>query len=386
MEKNSLAASGRLARRNPAPVGSQAAPVVAPKVVTIRWKSVSWQKTLSEILASAGYGFRDDEGIIRVMSLADLNNTPSETRVYRVTFADAKAVADTINSVFKLAARRSPPTVRSTAGPAGHSRDEPAACHCHRQADMLRASESKILEMIAQIDQPARQVVIESRIVETNWNNNFQFGFRYGYGSGSGSTGSFGPTGNTTNSNAYNNNVSSTAAVLGSDSVSNAGSGPLSFVYSEKDFKFLMDMLETDSTANVIQNPTVVIKDDGKGALRVITRTPYFEGTTSQGSAATRPPSRRNSSTSAPRSTSGQKSRVTATSNSGLIRLKVAAPSPAAAPQKTRRAPAACPSARQTAGSIIRRPRERRSPSWTAATCAPPSFCATVIPSPSEVS
>lgn len=246
-------------------------PAAGPKLITITWKGVAWQRTLQEILARYNYGFREEEGIIRVLPLEVLNNIPSETRVYRVNFADADKVAKTVTEVYKASGKDAAASLTATA------ETTQQLVIVTAKPDFLRNSEAKILELISQIDQPSKQVVIESRIIEKTWNNDFQLGFKYAYGAGSNNRGSR-VTNNIDGSNAGDpaKNTSSSAGQAGSLPASGTSS-PFAFVLSEKDFKFFMTALETDKTANILQNPTIVVKDDGQGAIRVIRRQPYFE-------------------------------------------------------------------------------------------------------------
>jgi len=284
MEKNLAPLPAELLADASAAPGSPAAGTGA-KVVTINWKGVSWQRTLAQILARFNYGFREEEGVIQVMPLADLNNVASETRVYKVNFADAKAVSDTINSVFKTVATPSAtPGAAAATGPvltASYESTQQLVI-VTAKPDFLRSEEGHILSLITQIDQPARQVVIESKIVERSADNGFQLGFKYAYGPGN-------TTGNVNASTAATRNVSSSAATLGSfaSQTGGTGTGPASFILSEHDFKFFMDAVETDSTANILQNPTVIVKDDGQGAIRIVRRTPYFEQNTTAGTTTT---------------------------------------------------------------------------------------------------
>ncbi len=262
-------------------VAAPGQPAPAPKLITIKWKGVSWQKTLSEVLARYDYGFREEEGIVRVLPLKVLNDVPSETRVYRINFADAEKVAKVINGVFKEIGAAD----ASKAGQTVSAAFEPSQqlVIVTAKPDVLRNKESEILGMITQIDQPSKQVVIESKIVEKTWDNGFEMGFRYNYGAGNGN--SVSATSNQ-GSHAARANESASAATVGKLS-SNNSVAPFSMVLSENDFKFWMDALETDKTANVLQNPSIVVKDDGQGAIRVVRRQPYFESQTTQGTTST---------------------------------------------------------------------------------------------------
>ena len=277
MEKNFAPLPADLEGTAPAAPGAAPAPSTGPKLITIKWKGVTWQRTLSEILARYGYGFKEEEGIIRVISLEVLNNVPSETRVYRLTFADAKTVSDTVNGIFKG------PTPQTTLLTATFESSQQLVI-VTAKPDFLRNKESEILSMIAQIDQPSKQVIIESKIVERSWSNNFDLGFRYAYGKGNTTA-----TGNATTgaNNATTGNGNAAAVTTGVLSHTDGSPVPFSMVLSEHDFKFFMDALEQDKTANILQNPSVVVKDDGQGAIRVIRRVPYFEVTSTQGTGAT---------------------------------------------------------------------------------------------------
>ncbi len=253
-----------------------------PKIVTMKWKGISWQKTLAEILGKYRYGFKEDEGIIRVVTLDELNNVPSETRVYSVSFADAKVVADTINGVFKSSGPSAPNAPGSSLLTATSESSQQLVI-VTAKPDFLRNSESKIVDLIKQIDQPAKQVIIESKIVERTWNNGFELGFRGAYGAGN--TQSSGTIPTNGSARALKENNSSSAATLGA--LTSSSSAPTSFVLSEKNFKFFMTALESDKSTNVAQNPTIVVKDDGKGAIRIVRREPYFESQSQATNAAT---------------------------------------------------------------------------------------------------
>lgn len=262
--------------------GAPAGAPAAVKAITIRWRGVSWQRTLQEILARHEFGYREEDGIIRVLPLKVLNDIPSETRVYRVQFADAIQVAKTLTEVYKVAgAATASNSLTATAEPTQQLVIVTA------KPEFLRNSEANILTLVNSIDVPSKQVVIESRIIERTWNNNFELGLRYAWGANNGSA-TVNPTsrGSQATVAQQSNNVSGAAASAGNLTSGN-DTAPFSFVLSEKDFKFFLSAVEADKSANTLQNPTLVVKDDGKGAIRVIRRQPYFESSSQSSAAAT---------------------------------------------------------------------------------------------------
>ncbi|MBN1586001.1 MAG: secretin and TonB N-terminal domain-containing protein [Candidatus Omnitrophica bacterium] len=127
--------------------------------VTMRLVDVPWEKALQVILKTYGLTYERDNNIIRVTTLAKLQREELVTQVFSLRYSKAE---DTLASVQTMLTDR-------------------GRIQVDERTNRLIVSDVpsnlvKVQEVIDQIDQRTRQVLIESKIVETTLDDNERLG------------------------------------------------------------------------------------------------------------------------------------------------------------------------------------------------------------------
>ncbi len=256
--------------------------VAAPDVtgvVNIQLKDVPWQKALNVILSTYGYGFDRKDNIITVMTIENLkkyredalaleSQEPLVSKTYPLSFAKAE---DVMKLIEKLISKRG-----------FINFDE------RTNSIIIRDLESN-LELIGgvikSIDTVTPQVAIETKIVETDLNNNenmgidwvlqasmngashlttFPFNQKSGAGIfGQGGSGSFTPA-----------NATGITSTTGSSSSSGSSSGTsnTSFTYgtiNASQLSATLNILSNRSTTRILSNPRIVTLDNQKAKINI---------------------------------------------------------------------------------------------------------------------
>ena len=163
------------------------------QVIQVNFNNVPWDEAFNSIMSSAGLSYEWEGDIIRVMSLADLQRQlevdrlqqeskalksairqvePMQVRMIRIKFSNAEKLGKIIGEILEGRG--------SVDGPRGSVTVdvESNVIVIHAIADEL----DKITEMIAKLDRPRAQVLIKSKIVETNRSTARELGIQWGGG------------------------------------------------------------------------------------------------------------------------------------------------------------------------------------------------------------
>lgn len=138
--------------------------------VTLRLQDVPWDHALDLVLRSKGLGRRLDGNVLMVAPLEELAGLATLQReVLQVTHARAADIAELYLGLF-------------TGDAAGAER---GAIVIDERTNTILASQTSarldaLRQLVAQLDVPVRQVLIEARIVEANVDYEKSFGIRWG--------------------------------------------------------------------------------------------------------------------------------------------------------------------------------------------------------------
>jgi len=253
--------------------------VAGPEVtgsVTIQLNDVPWQKALEVILSTYGYGYEKNGNIIIVTTIDNLkkrhedvqmllDQEPLVTRTYLMNFAKASEVVDSIN---KMKTKRGQVNF--------DQRTNALIIHD------VQSNVDLIEEVIKTLDSPTPQVLIEAKIIETDFNNTQNLGVDWNISLKA--TGSATPTnfpffqnikstflnnssGGTTSVNAGSTGGATSSVGGFSTGITAAGTAPAAkaFTYGTLDASGLsaaLNLLSQRTDTNILSSPKIVTLDN----------------------------------------------------------------------------------------------------------------------------
>lgn len=262
--------------------------------VTLRLQDVPWDQALEIILQSKGLGLRKNGNVLWIAPKDEIlakEKLEREANAALETLEPLRTQSFQLNYAKALDVQRGLMGVGSVpvpgAGGAAASRIVSArgSVIAETRTNQLFVTDigsklEQIQDLIAKIDVPVRQVLIEARIVEASDVFGKSLGVRLGGGMDQISTGSgrgvdFGPTYNATSAGTTNGTFVNLPAIglLGA----NAGTFAVS-IFGENAARFLnleISALEADGKGKVVSSPRVVTADKVKAVIEQGTELPY---------------------------------------------------------------------------------------------------------------
>jgi type IV pilus assembly protein PilQ len=271
---------------------------------SIKLRDVTWRQIFQVVLAPAGYTFIEDNNIIKVVSLESLQQEPVTTDVFILNYAKAADIDPSIA-----------PMIDATAG---------GKIQVDTRANALIITErptriKRISAILADLDKPTSQVMIESKFFETDQNTTKNIGVNWSslaayhvnagslgttYNQSNGETDSNGTTGTNINVPYMQagiqaaNQVPAAGVITGIGTVTPAtattpamisGIGPASLdtktltaalshattaVFSADQFTLVLSALQSDSNTKLVSDPTVVTLNNVDAFINVGTEYP----------------------------------------------------------------------------------------------------------------
>ncbi|MFA9438853.1 type IV pilus secretin PilQ [Uliginosibacterium sp. sgz301328] len=273
--------------------------------VTLRLKDVPWDQALDIILQAKGLDMRKNGNVIWIAPRDELaareklqlearsqiqDLEPLRTESFQINYHNAKQVSDFLKGKDQ--------TVLSKRGTVAvdERSNKIFVTDINSQLEALRA-------LIAEIDVPVRQVLIEAQIVEATDTFSRNLGVRLGFGSASGSTAGTNSAGNTIPRTTIGGGLGSTAYQAGltdqqpifssqglalnlpASSIGDKAAGALSFVlWNSAATRFLtmeVSALEADGRGKVVSRPRVMTADQVEALIEQGTEIPYQQATSS---------------------------------------------------------------------------------------------------------
>ncbi len=236
--------------------------VAGPEVtgtVTIQLNDVPWQKALEVVLSTYGYGYERRGNIITVTTVENLkkrheeaqilaDQEPLTTKTYMLNFAKASEVVDSINKM------------KTSRGQINFDQRTNTVIVHDVQSNMELMD-----EVIKTLDAPTPQVLIEAKIIETDFNNTQNLGVDWSINlkaSGAKRPTIF-PFHTKSNNRFLPDAIPPDAA--GSGSSSGVTTGAADFAYGTLDATGLsaaLELLSTRSDTNILSNPRIVTLDN----------------------------------------------------------------------------------------------------------------------------
>ncbi len=276
--------------------------------VTLRLKDVPWDQAFQIIMDAKGLGMRKTGNVLLIAPKDELdaktkkdlessqaiqNLEPLKTQSFQMNYAKAADIATQINSTSGGSA------ASRILSPRGSAISEPRTNQLF--VTDIASKLEQVQQLIAKLDIPVRQVVIEARIVEATDSFGKSLGVRLG---GSdlraqrGGDGGYQLSGNNRVAFGTNyENVVGTSGAGGSVNTSGSfvnlpstgalGSAPATFaisIFNATANRFLnleLSALEADGKGKIVSSPRVVAADQSKASIEQGTELPYQVATSS---------------------------------------------------------------------------------------------------------
>lgn len=267
--------------------------------VTLRLQDVPWDQALEIILQSKGLGLRKNGNVLwiapkdeilakekleREANAALETLEPVRTQTFQLNYAKATDVSRQLMGIAIPGAGPAP-----VAGPGGVNSarilSPRGSAIAEARTNQLFVTDiasklEQVQDIIAKLDIPVRQVLIEARIVEASDVFGKTLGVRLGGGmdqisSGSGRGIDFGPTYNATSAGTTNG----TFVNLPAPTIAGGTAGTFAVsIFGESAARFLnleISALEADGKGKVVSSPRVVTADKVKAVIEQGTELPY---------------------------------------------------------------------------------------------------------------
>jgi len=269
--------------------------------VTLRLQDVPWDQALDIILQSKGLGMRKTGNVLWIAPKDEINSKekldlesaaaleglePLRTQAFQLNYTKATDVASQLTAASGSSAAR-------LLSPRGSVISE-ARTNQLFVTDIPSKLE-QVQQLIAKLDIPARQVLIEARIVEASDTFGKSLGVKFGsadlraqqggdggYSIGSGNRVAFGTNyGNAVATSGAGGTVDLSGAFVNLPAVGQGGYSPATFalsIFSSAANRFLnleLSALEADGKGKVVSSPRVVTADQIKALIEQGTELPY---------------------------------------------------------------------------------------------------------------
>ncbi len=213
--------------------------------VSIKLRNVTWEQVFDVVLEPLGYTYVKDGNIIKIRSIKELLAEPMQTQVFLVNFAKAA----------ELRAAVAPLVDETLGGRVQVDTRTNCLIVTERSAQIVQ-----IGGIIARLDRPTEQVMIESKFIEVTDNQLTNLGLDWSSLSAFGGKGSFSRTVTRT----HDNNEDDVRPNILSDlhKVDTA-------VLSTDTFSMVLNALRTDDKVQLVSNPTVVTMNNTAANIHI---------------------------------------------------------------------------------------------------------------------
>ena len=277
--------------------------------VTIKLDNVPWEKALSIILKTNGYGCDREGNIISVMPFDKLtaqkqaeqaldNVQPLISEVFVLRFIDANDAKKVLEP--QLSPRGKITVVQMTGMKGWEFASAGGTTKLARKSNETRSktlviseaqsSMDKIKQLIKKIDVMPRQVMIETKIVEVNKDRLKDLGLEWGTGSTGAESATMSPVPLRKTEETFSR-VSEQAAIHNLESVTPTNFGPkatsvspvntgLKIVWQKltgTQFEVMLHALEEDVSVNTLSNPRLMTLDNQEATILVGSKYPILE-------------------------------------------------------------------------------------------------------------
>ncbi len=240
--------------------------VKSPKVVgniTATVTDIPLGEALKNILSAHGYAYVVSENMIRIIPASEIKAIEAKrvSKVYRITYADAKSVAKSLEDFL--------------------SKDGTIAVNAGTSNIMISDTEAKIKAIdnfILEVDRITPQIMVEARIYDISSKNRLDQGVLWSAGTNT----TYDSSGNPINGN---RDPFTVGGFSGATSFTEAADGMFRFgiLNSAVNIDVMLKSEQEDIKAELLANPRVMVLDNEQANIRIISEIPYQELTQTAG-------------------------------------------------------------------------------------------------------
>ncbi|OIO58551.1 MAG: hypothetical protein AUJ82_08490 [Verrucomicrobia bacterium CG1_02_43_26] len=232
---------------------------------SIKLRNVTWRQIFKIVLKPVGFTFTEDRNIIYIVSLDELNQEPMALRTYSIKYATAEEVATSLR-----------PLIEGGGGGGQIQVDKRSNSIIIRDRPSTLAEIEQLLAT-SPLDKPREQVLIETKLVEMNDNDDgalgfdwsslaaldvFKTGFDYLYEPVN--------VGSRTTTNAIPNSLITTPIPQPSGTRAHIA------FFNANQFNVLLNAIETKTDSKLVSNPTIITLNNQTATMLVADKYPVI--------------------------------------------------------------------------------------------------------------
>lgn len=237
--------------------------VTSPNIkgeTTVKLTDVPLQEALRSILDVHGFDFVIGENIIRVLTRDEMPKVPERqvTQVFEITYAD---VAEVVKSLEKF---------KSEVGFVSHVE---GTSHI-----LVTDKEAKVKDMgdfIREVDRMTPQILVEARIYDVTSKDRFDLGIQWAAGTRT----TYDALGNPVDQSGSKTNPFAAGGFTGTTPKAESTSGTvrLGWLTDNVDIDAMLHAEQENVNAKLLANPRVLVLNDEKATLKIVSEIPYQE-------------------------------------------------------------------------------------------------------------
>jgi type IV pilus assembly protein PilQ len=266
--------------------------------VTLRLKDVPWDQALDIILQAKGLGQRKTGNVIWIAPKDEIaareklefeskaqiaSLEPLRTQSFQLNYSKAQEVANGLTGQSQTGSGSSGGQTSRVLSPRGSVMYEIRTNQIF--VTDIPSKLEEVSQLIAKIDIPVRQVLIEARIVEASDTFGRSLGARLGFRSGNGTENNFVAGGSLSSPNSAGGIANTNLVNL--PALPQGGNDPATFAVSlfnsglTRFINLEISALEADGKGKVISSPRIITADQVKASIKQGTKVPFQKATSS---------------------------------------------------------------------------------------------------------
>jgi type IV pilus assembly protein PilQ len=242
--------------------------VKSPKVtgnVTATLTEIPLEEALQNILAAHGFGYIASNSMIRIVPLEEMSEISERlvSRIYRINYASVKDVKDSLKDFIS---------------PRGS-----LSCNVGTSNIIVTDSESKIKAMdtfVEEVDRITPQIEVEARIYDITSKDRLDIGVQWQAGSNTTINSALGSNPTAGDMSRYSTGTFSSATTK---TESTTGTLRFGWLNSGIDLDVILRAQQENLDAKLLANPRILVLDNEKANIKIISEIPYQELTETSG-------------------------------------------------------------------------------------------------------
>lgn len=216
---------------------------------SIKLRDVNWRQIFSVVLEPVGFSFVEENNIIKVVSQDSLNFEPPITEIFMLNYAEADKISSTISNMIDP--------------------EKGARVQVDGRTNGLIVTEQSskmetIRTVIARLDKPTQQIMIETRFIEVTNDDLDKIGVNWSSLEDYGATG-----GGSTVDDGKGFNLSNRERTNTFSDLKGMVTETSSSVFSADQFRLVISALQTNTKSKLVSNPTVVTLNNQEATISI---------------------------------------------------------------------------------------------------------------------